>query len=426
MAAETTFHKAIEIKKQLLKKVDDSHNVVFKYTNKYVGLLIKLKKGARLYYYEPEHDSLTAISSKNTRLTDLRINKSLNYIYKNLNILVADRNKEVIRTFKYFVKDLLSRFKVIGGWNIPYYFSIFKCNKKFITNCVDFVDWDNLQGSAYSGVVDFLYKTRIEDLNSYKKSNLKEVFKMSNNWIRYMITSSRLSYCTLKKIYDKNFSLDLVKENSRAFLVLEESDWQPEIVKCCNKCYTDFSLGYTYRDYLNMRNQLPNSLAKDFPLVPKEISRERITDLHNKIMEVRNRFRSQEEEARIKQLNEDYIKEFLPKAEKFEYSDDNYSIIACKNLIDLVKEGAALHHCVGSYVNSVAKGNEYILFLRKNEDLNTSFYTVDVNPSDKTIRQIHGMCNCNVTEEIAKFVKKWAEKFKLNDSHYSGCLCALR
>lgn len=425
MTTEVTLNKAIEIKKQLLKKVDDSHNVVFKYTSKYVGLLIKLKKGARLYYYEPKHNSLTAISAKNTQLTDLCLNRSLDYVYDNLNVLVIDRDKEVIRTFKHFVKDLVSKFRSMS-YNIQYYFSFFTYNKKFITNCVDFVDWNNLQDSVYSDVVDFLSHTSFNDLNFYEKSNLKEIFKMSNNWIRYMITSSRLSYHTLKKIYDKNLSLDLVKENQRSFTALHESYWQPEIIKCYNKCYTDFSLGYAYRDYLNMRNQLPNSLAKDFPLVPKEISRERITYLHDKVMEVRNRFRSQQEEARIKQLNENYIKEFLPKAEQFEYSDDNYSIMACKNLIDLVKEGSALHHCVGSYANSVAKGNEYILFLRKNDDLNTPFYTVDVNPSDKTIRQIHGMCNCNVTEEIANFVKKWAKKFKLDDSHYSGCLCALR
>jgi len=105
-------------------------------------------------------------------------------------------------------------------------------------------------------------------------------------------------------------------------------------------------------------------------------------------------------------------------------SDDTYSIIAVKELLDLVKEGRVLNHCVGSYVDSVSNGNEYILFLRKNDNVDIPFYTIDVTPDGK-VRQIHGKGNCSITKEIKPFIDKWISKFKLDGSNYSGVYCHL-
>lgn len=48
------------------------------------------------------------------------------------------------------------------------------------------------------------------------------------------------------------------------------------------------------------------------------------------------------------ELQNSYIKNYYNFAQKYEYCNDEYSIIACKNLEDLVIEGSTLHHCVGS------------------------------------------------------------------------------
>ena len=111
-------------------------------------------------------------------------------------------------------------------------------------------------------------------------------------------------------------------------------------------------------------------------------------------------------------------------AVKYEFEDDDYIIIACKQLEDLTKEGASLRHCVGTYVNSVSEGKEYILFLREKSDVDKSYFTIDLTP-DKKVRQIHGYCNCNMNENIKPFINKWAKKFDLELTGCSGIKCAL-
>lgn len=176
-----------------------------------------------------------------------------------------------------------------------------------------------------------------------------------------------------------------------------------------------------YLDYLQTYVQLPNDLKKDFPLIPQ---RENIKKYHDRITLVYEHHRQAIWELENKELSDKYLENYYPKAKKLEFEDDNYSIIACPKLSDLTIEGQVLHHCVGTYINSVSNGYEYILFLRKKEQLDTPFFTIDVTPELK-VRQIHGAYNCNMSKELIPFVDSWAKKFKLDISNCSGIHCAL-
>lgn len=169
-----------------------------------------------------------------------------------------------------------------------------------------------------------------------------------------------------------------------------------------------------YVDYIKMRERLPKDLQKRFSTYP-----ENVNEAHKKIILIYNQILMQKREEENKLLQESY-QEFYPKAKEFEFSNENYSIIACKEVSELIREGLALNHCVGSYRESVSKGKEYILFLRKNSELEIPYYTIDITP-DKQIRQIHGKCNCNLTEELKPFIKEWKEKFDLKGSFNSVC-----
>lgn len=50
---------------------------------------------------------------------------------------------------------------------------------------------------------------------------------------------------------------------------------------------------------------------------------------------------------------------------------------------DLINEGIALGHCVGSYVEKVAKGICLILFVRKNLSIDNSYLTVEIVPCNE-------------------------------------------
>ena len=177
-----------------------------------------------------------------------------------------------------------------------------------------------------------------------------------------------------------------------------------------------------YRDYRRCLKQFDETNRKKWPLYPKDFSK--IQKLHDDAIDFLNKERDRIQAAKQVEKQTKYLENFYKKAKALEMSNDTYSIIACKDLMDLVKEGRSLSHCVGSYINSVSEGWEYILFLRKNESIDTPYFTIDVTPTGN-VRQIHGFGNCNITKEIKPFVETWAKKFKLDISNCSGCKCAL-
>lgn len=77
---------------------------------------------------------------------------------------------------------------------------------------------------------------------------------------------------------------------------------------------------------------------------------------------------------------------------KYNYSDADFTIRLPEKLSEIVNEGSSLHHCVGGYTNSHAEGHTTIMFLRRNNDPTTSFYTIEIS-NDNTIKQIHGFGN---------------------------------
>jgi len=114
--------------------------------------------------------------------------------------------------------------------------------------------------------------------------------------------------------------------------------------------------------------------------------------------------RNKQRDEKIKKLNEKRIKDF-------EYKGDEYSIIVPKNCSEVVTEGTILSHCVGGYVERVAQGGTNILFLRKNDNIDTPFFTIEVNNA-KQVVQIHGKHNSwlGTRPEAISFVVQWLKE----------------
>ena len=179
-----------------------------------------------------------------------------------------------------------------------------------------------------------------------------------------------------------------------------------------------------YRDYCNMRKFLigENVDVSSFPECPLDSSSDNIKRIHDLIVPIHNRARQIADKRLLEEKTKIYLETHYPNAQKFEYENDKYSIVACKDLSELGREGSELHHCVGSYIDSVRSGNEYILFLRKKTQPDVPYFTIDVLPN-KIVRQIHGKCNCNVPDSLMPFVKKWAKEKELNIASINGVRC---
>ena len=64
-----------------------------------------------------------------------------------------------------------------------------------------------------------------------------------------------------------------------------------------------------------------------------------------------------------------------------------------------------MHHCVGNYVDSVAQHKSMILFLRRCEDVEKPFYTVEVK--ERKVVQVRGMQNADKTPAVERFIHSW-------------------
>jgi hypothetical protein len=188
-------------------------------------------------------------------------------------------------------------------------------------------------------------------------------------------------------------------------------------------------INVNFTEYYRLRNslkELGNFDEVEYPEFPKP------EDIPNKIIAIQIKIENLENEELYKILNAEYfaIKNTM---DKFLYKGEKYSIISPGTIDELDIEGNVLHHCVGSYKNNVAKGKEIILFLRRNSDLKTPFYTIDLD-TDGYIRQIHTKYNGNISsdpekDDLISFLKEWGQakssiinqkSIKLN----YGALCA--
>ena len=109
------------------------------------------------------------------------------------------------------------------------------------------------------------------------------------------------------------------------------------------------------------------------------------------------------QEARKKYKKKDQeIMVHLPETRKYFWENEEYMIIPAGKCEELVREGQQLHHCVGAsdlYMDRMAEGKSWILFLRKKEDINTPYYTIEIDMESNKIKQWYSAFDRKPDEE---------------------------
>ena len=68
-----------------------------------------------------------------------------------------------------------------------------------------------------------------------------------------------------------------------------------------------------------------------------------------------------------------------------------------------------------TYDKRYASGETSIFLIRKRDDVNSPFYTLELS-SKNEIKQLRGKNNCNAVNEVLDFVEGWRRKFNLKSS----------
>lgn len=111
------------------------------------------------------------------------------------------------------------------------------------------------------------------------------------------------------------------------------------------------------------------------------------------------------------------VNEICETLKKYEYSDENYSIVAPMNIKDILREGRILGHCLDRsniYFDRISRKESFIVFLRKNGDLDMPYYTLEIEP-DGTTRQKRTTGDKqdeDFKKECLPFIRKWQKALK--------------
>lgn len=83
-------------------------------------------------------------------------------------------------------------------------------------------------------------------------------------------------------------------------------------------------------------------------------------------------------------------------------------LVVPQNGDEIRAEGAALHHCVGGYVERVARGETKIFFVRKASKPDKPYFTMEWKNND--VVQCRGSHNCDMPPEVKAFVQAFKKK----------------
>ncbi|MHB1651409.1 MAG: PcfJ domain-containing protein [Desulfitobacteriaceae bacterium] len=155
----------------------------------------------------------------------------------------------------------------------------------------------------------------------------------------------------------------------------------------------------TWRDYIDDCINLEMDLKKESVLFPG--------DLYTAHQNTIRQLKMKADESLNKQ-----IASRLKSLEKFRFESDGLFIRPAANSLELFDEGKILDHCVyRNYAEKYAKGETNIFFIRREEEPDKPFYTVEI--IGNFIIQARGYKNFDPTEEVQWFIEAFT-KAKLN------------
>lgn len=166
-----------------------------------------------------------------------------------------------------------------------------------------------------------------------------------------------------------------------------------------------------WKDYLSMAGKLRLDVYDSIIY--------RASDLQRRHSEAVIQMEEKKKEIRRRELEEKYVgfqEQLIALKEKYEFSAGEYQIVAPKSIDDILYEGDTLHHCVNktdNYFDRIASKESYILFLRKKENPEVPFYTLEVEP-DGTIRQKRAEFDRQNKDidEVTSFLRLWQKEIQ--------------
>lgn len=165
----------------------------------------------------------------------------------------------------------------------------------------------------------------------------------------------------------------------------------------------------TWRDYIDMAQKAKMDVKNERIWKPRDLQ-----EAHDEMVLL---LQQGEMEAQAERLAGKWTKVngILPRLKKFEYADEKFTILAPQSILDIVREGTALKHCVHTcdfYFDRIQKDETYLFFLRRTGEESIPWYTLEVEAGGNIRQKRTTGDNQNKDfDEAVKFLKKWQKIF---------------
>lgn len=171
-----------------------------------------------------------------------------------------------------------------------------------------------------------------------------------------------------------------------------------------------------WADYLSMCRGENKKMEDELVYRPRELKRrhdEIVEEIRKRKMIERMEQSKEQNKKEAEEMRKKYpgAEEIMDKVrKKYEYKNDEYMVIMPKNLVEIVTEGCALHHCAAwsdIYIDRIMQQETYLCFLRRRSEEDLPYYTIEIEPGG-TIRQHRSFYDEEPgIEEIRKFLREW-------------------
>jgi len=245
-----------------------------------------------------------------------------------------------------------------------------------------------------------------QPLEFYSKNTIK-FFKEFNIEVTYYVEKVFVeNYEFWTKTVDKIYMSDMSNEDKKGAFetIIDDWDFKELVVRHGYDEMTLLKFIYEYlipfenyrasnalsdlRDYYEMASKIGRSVKR----YPKYLR-----SMHDIITSNYNAFKKDYDERLFSNLMKTEL----------EHDGVTYCIRVPKNSKDICKEGTALNHCVGSYVDKILRGETYIFFLREKKTPDDSLVTLELK--DGALTQAKGSYNRPVTDEERKYLESYCK-----------------
>lgn len=410
----------------------DYKNVKTEYSEHYrifykPGEVYAFKRENATYFYMDEEDffreerlAYAAFRSMRDVPVTLRYPTGCNMMGFYMGYIPADAtffNTEVVEKSKYFKYSMFNYYVDYGNEYLTYKYLNFYCKHPVLCERLVKEGFEGLltavlrkqigRGLNYKAdtVVEFLRCKNKQELNILKglidKVDAGSIGKLVNCYLELNKNSIPVTEKRIKFV-DNNFYFF---ENINTFLAqyhIEKSI--TELIDYLIRQNTDLT---EYKDYMGWIYKY------DMPKDKKTIYPRYLKKQHDYMMEYDKQM-APKVEAEIKRKKmQNFRKNILPFLQSiYEFSNDSFIIRPFKSSKEMKREGQIQSICVGgnTYVDKYIEGRGIICCLRKIDDPNTPYCTVEITNSGQLV-QARMKYNNSAPEDVKAFLDDWKKYY---------------